>query len=372
MKVVIAPDAFKGTATAGVVAGAIAEGWHLVRPGGDVVTVPMADGGEGTLDALAGAPGSVRHAVTVTGPVGRAVAATWLEVPGERGPIGVVELASTSGLQVLDGFAPLDAHTLGFGQAIAAALDSGVDALLAAIGGSASTDAGAGALTALGARFLDAGGVPVVPGGRGLADVATVDLARLRPLPPGGVRVLSDVTSPLLGGSGAAAVFGPQKGASPRDVDDLDAALAHLHAVVGRDRTLARRVPDATMPGAGAAGGTGYGLALWGATLVSGAAAVADAVGLDAALVGADLAVTGEGSYDSSSAAGKAVSEVQRRAAAAGVPVALVAGRVDAGTSAFAKALSLTALAGGADAAMADTVHWAREAGAALATAFSR
>ncbi|WP_084129414.1 glycerate kinase [Demequina sp. NBRC 110055] len=367
MRVVVAPDSFKGTAEAADVARAIADGWHDVRPGGDIVTLPMADGGEGTLDALAAAPGAVRHAVTVTGPDGRDVEAAWLELPGAGGPVGVVELASTSGITLIEELAALDAHTRGFGEAIAAALDAGVHSLLLAIGSSCSTDGGAGALAAMGARFLDASGEPIADGGRGLADVTRVDLTELCPLPPGGARVLSDVTSPLTGPAGAAAVFGPQKGASPGDVDVLDAALARLARVAAE----AGYEADPAAPGAGAAGGTGYGLTLWGATLGSGAAAVADAVGLAEALAAADLVVTGEGAYDGQSDAGKVVSEVRRRATAAGIPVALVAGRVDAPTDAFALAASLTGLAGSGEAAMAETLRWAREAGAVLARAMS-
>ncbi|WP_084100734.1 glycerate kinase [Demequina sp. NBRC 110051] len=362
MRVVVAPDSFKGTADAATVAAAIADGWRTVRPA-DVAPLPMADGGEGTLDALAAAPDARRHLVTVTGPDGREVEAAWLELPGPDGPVGVVELASTSGIILIDELAPLTAHTRGFGQAIAAALDAGVHSLLLAIGSSCSTDGGAGALAALGARLLDTDGSPVADGGGGLASLQALDLSGLRSLPPGGARVLSDVTSPLIGPAGAAAVFGPQKGAGPEDVVRLDAALANLARVAAE----AGRDADPTAPGAGAAGGTGFGLALWGATLGSGAAAVADAVGLDAALAGADLMVTGEGAYDGQSDAGKVVSEVRRRAAAAHVPVALVAGRVDAPTDAFASAVSLTELAGSGEAAMAQTLRWAREAGAELA-----
>ena len=363
MRVVVAPDSFKGTADAAAVAAAIADGWRGAHPGDEVVVLPMADGGEGTLDALAAGDGAIRHAVTVTGPDGRAVEAAWLELPGPDGPVGVVELASTSGITLIDELAPLAAHTRGFGEAIAAALDAGVHSLLLAIGSSCSTDGGAGALAALGARLLDADGEPVADGGGGLASLVTLDLSGLRGLPPGGARVLSDVTSPLTGPSGAAAVFGPQKGAGPDDVAFLDAALANLARVAGEAGCDA----DPTAPGAGAAGGTGFGLALWGATLGSGAAAVADAVGLDAALAGAGLVVTGEGAYDGQSDAGKVVSEVRRRAAAAGVPVALIAGRVDAPTDAFASAVSLTELAGSGEAAMADPVVWARQAGTMLA-----
>ncbi|QEO13743.1 glycerate kinase [Agromyces intestinalis] len=367
-RIVLAPDSFKGTVAAADAAAAIARGWRSVVPDDELVERPMADGGEGTIDAFAAAvPGAERMPLTVTGPDGRPVDTAWLRLPDGT---GVVELAATSGLTLLDPLRPLDAHTVGFGEAIAAALDAGCGRLLLALGGSSSTDGGAGALTALGARFLDAGGRQVAPGNRGLGDLRTVDLAALRRPPAGGARILGDVTNPLLGASGAAAVFGPQKGADATTVAVLEANLARFVEVLagsgdGRDARDVRALADA--PGAGAAGGTGFGLLAWGARMAGGAAAVADAIDLDAALAGADLIVTGEGRYDGQSAAGKAPTEVAARAAAAGVPVALVAGAVDADASAFAAAHSLTHLAGSSAAAMADPVRWLEAAGAALA-----
>ena len=205
-RVVIAPDSFKGTIGAAAAAAAIAAGWHGVRHGDEVQLLPMADGGEGTVDAFATAvPGSTRMPVTVTGPEGTPVDATWLLIEASADvPLatGVVELANTSGIELLGTpprLRPLDAHTRGFGEAIAAALAHGVDRLVLGIGSSASTDGGTGMLTALGARFTDAGGTPISDGGRGLAEVARADFSGLAPLPPGGVTVLSDVTNPLLG-----------------------------------------------------------------------------------------------------------------------------------------------------------------------------
>lgn len=358
-RIVLAPDSFKGTATAAEAADAIARGWRSVAPDDDLVAKPMADGGEGTLDAFAAAvPGATRVPVTVQGPDGRPTDAAWLLLPDGT---AVVELARTSGITLLDPLRPLDAHTLGFGQAIAAALDAGATRLLLAIGGSSSTDGGVGALAALGGVFLDVQRRPVRLGARGLGTVARVDLSRLRPLPPGGALVLSDVTNPLLGSTGAAAVFGPQKGATPAMVDAMHENLERL----------ARLVPGgsafAAIPGAGAAGGTGFGLLAWGATMAGGAGAVADALGLSTALAGADLVITGEGRFDGQSAAGKVPSEVAARAAAAGVPVALVAGSIDADASGFAASVSLADLAGGSGAAMADPLRWLEAGGAALA-----
>ena len=363
--VAVAPDSFKGSASAAAIAGALADGWRSVRPGDRVVLAPMADGGEGTLDAFAVAvPGAVRHPVRVEGPDGRAVDASWLELPDGA---AVVELAETSGIGLLDALAPFDAHTIGFGQAIAAALDSGATRLLLAIGGSASTDGGAGALTALGARLLDAAGRPVPPGNRGLAAIARVDLSGLRALPPGGAHILSDVTSPLLGQTGAAAVFGPQKGASASDVASLEEGLARFASAA----TAAGSAVDSGAPGAGAAGGTGFGLLVWGATLSAGSTAVGEAIGLPATIATADAVVTGEGRYDSQSAAGKVPEYVAGLAVAADVPVYLAAGSIAAEPASFAASAEPATLAGGTAAAIADPLRWARAAGAALATAHS-
>ena len=368
-RVVVALDSFKGSIGAADAAAALARGWREVDPAVDVVLRPMADGGEGTLDAFATAvPGARRMPVTVSGPHGLPVAAAWLLLPGEdgAGPTGVVELASTSGIELLgDERLPWDAGTAGFGQAIAAALDHGVDRLVLGIGSSASTDGGVGLLVALGAVVTDAAGAPVRPGARGLADAAHVDLSGLRPRPAAGAVVLSDVTNPLLGPAGAAAVFGPQKGLAADDVPLVDGALAGFAA-----RVVAAGVAvDVRTPGTGAAGGTGFALAAWGAELQPGADVVADLIGLDDALAGADLVVTGEGSFDGQSAAGKVPSLVAARAAAAGVPVALVAGRVtpDADTSGFARVVSLSELAGDGASSFAEPVRWLTDAGGVLA-----
>lgn len=367
--VVVAPDSFKGTIGAAQAAEALGAGWNRARPHDAIRLVPMADGGEGTLDAFETAvAGSRRMPVRVTGPHGRTVDATWLLLPpspADPDGIGVVELAGTSGIELLGTPAKLramDADTTGFGQAIAAALAHGVSRLVLGIGSSASTDGGLGALTALGARFTDALGTPVVPGGRGLARVVGADLSGLPALPVGGVSVLTDVTNPLAGAWGAAAVFGPQKGASNSEVLALDAALARLGELLPAD-------PET--PGAGAAGGTGFGLLAWGATLVPGSAAVAELVGLDAAVAAASVVITGEGSYDGQSAAGKVPARVGAIAAETGVPVALVAGRIapDVELTSFAATASLTELAGSGAAAMADPARWLTEAGAALASA---
>jgi glycerate kinase len=369
VRVVVAPDSFKGSISAAAAGVALADGWRSADLDAEIVLRPMADGGEGTLDAFAASvPGSIRVPVEVTGPDGRALTASWLQLPPtEAAPngTGVVELASTSGIETLgDRRLPLDAQSRGFGEAIAAALDAGVSALVLGIGSSASTDGGTGMLSALGARFTDAGGAVVPPGARDLGAIDSADLTRLRPLPAGGLVVLTDVSNPLLGASGSAAVFGPQKGLVGRDIARADAGL----------RSLAALLPaDPETPGAGAAGGVGFGLLAWGARLRAGAADIAELIGLPGALRTASVVITGEGSFDAQSARGKAPAQVAVLAAAAGIPACLVAGRIapDADTSAFAACVSLSDLAGGAERALVDPARWLAEAAARLAGALA-
>ncbi len=361
-RVVLAPDSFKGTITAADAATALAAGWAAVDPAVTFLHRPMADGGEGTVAAFAAAvPGAERMPIVVDGPDGVPAETSWLLLPASAdapGGTAVVDLASTSGIEMLDRLRPEDADTTGFGQAIAAALDHGVSRLVLGIGSSASTDGGTGMLSALGARFLDASGAPVAPGARGVAAIASVDLRGLRAAPE--VRVLTDVANPLTGPRGAAAVFGPQKGLDRSGIERADAGLARLADLVSLDPTL---------PGAGAAGGTGGALAVWGATLTPGAAEVAHLIGLADAIRDADVVITGEGSYDGQSGDGKAPSFVAALAASADTRVLLVAGRIgaDADRSPFAASVSLTDLAGSMDAARAEPARWLREAGSALA-----
>jgi glycerate kinase len=352
VRIVLAPDSFKGTVAATEAARALADVWRSVRPDDQLLIRPMADGGEGTLAALAAAhPGTTPYRVDgCTGPDGRPVSGAYALLPDGT---ALVELAVASGLPLMCDPAPLSATTRGTGETIAAALDQGADRLLIALGGSASTDGGTGLLYALGLRLLDADGVQLPDGGGELARARTVDAGSLRP-PPGDVRLLTDVTNPLLGPDGAAAVYGPQKGAGPLDISRLEAGLARLGELLGGD-------PAA--PGSGAAGGAAYGLtAPWGAAVTPGAAAIADLVGLDQALSGADLVVTGEGRFDATSLRGKAVGEVIRRADRAGVRCEVVAGE-----SADPRAVTLTGLAGGRAEARGNAVHWLYRAGARLA-----
>ncbi|MFE6997113.1 glycerate kinase [Microbacterium sp. NPDC057659] len=365
MRIVLAPDSFKGTITAADAASALAVGWG---DGPDFVMRPMADGGEGTVAAFAAAvPGAARMPVTVDGPAGAPVDTSWLLLPPTAdAPDGtaVIDLASTSGIELLSELRPLDADSTGFGQAIATALDHGVSRLVLGIGSSASTDGGTGMLRALGARFADAAGSEVPAGARGLLAIATADLTGLRSAPE--TLVLTDVTNPLTGPRGAAEVFGPQKGLTdPADRARTDAGLAALAVLLGLDPST---------PGAGAAGGVGGALVAWGARLLPGASEVARLIGLAEAIADADLVVTGEGSYDGQSGDGKVPSFVAGLAADAGVPAVVVAGRItaDADASIFSTAVSLTELAGSSEAALGDPARWLRNAGAQLSSRFER
>ncbi len=317
-RVLVAPGTFKGTLPAYDVARAVALGLRRARPDVDVECLPVADGGDGTLDAVVSA-GFVRVPVTVTGPTGEPVGTAY----ARRGTTAVVEMADACGLERLPGgvLAPLTASSRGLGEAMAAALDAGCRELVVGIGGSASTDGGAGLLAALGAVTS-----PAVPdGGGGLADVSVLDLSGLHPgLAGARVVVACDVDNPLTGPDGAARVYGPQKGAAPDDVVALDRALGHWADVLARSAGADHR----DVPGAGAAGGVGFALvSALGAELRPGIALTLDLLGFADRVAGADLVVTGEGSLDAQSLRGKAPVGVASAAGTAGVPVAVVCGR---------------------------------------------
>jgi glycerate kinase len=357
-RIVIAPDSFKGTVSAHHAAAAIARGWTSVRPHDEIILRPMADGGEGTVDAFATAKAdAMRMPATVTGPDNRPVDAEWLWLPDGT---AVIELAAASGLDLLDPLLPLDAHTIGFGELIVAALDAGATRLVLGIGGSASSDGGAGLLTALGARLLDADGAPIPPGNRGLASLESADLSALR-TPPDGSVALSDVTNALLGPSGAARVFGPQKGANELDAAVMDDNLARLARVLDL-RALAAE------SGAGAAGGAGFGLLVWGVSIEPGSRSIGDLIALPEAVASADLVITGEGRFDSQTASGKVAHYVWSVAEAENVAASLVAGSIEAPTASFRDAQSLAQLAGSTAAAIGDAEHWMEIAGTAMAT----
>ena len=322
MKIVIAPDKFKGSLPAAEVADAIAAGLRAGWPEAELVTLPVADGGEGTVDAAVAA-GFERVPVTVDGPTGEPGAASY----ARRGEVAVVELAGACGLMRLPGGRrePLTASSFGAGQALAAVLEAGARQIIFGVGGSASTDGGAGLLQALGARVLDTRGEPLARGGAALRDVATLDLAGLHPgLRPSTVTLATDVLNSLTGPEGAAEVYGPQKGATPEQVRELASGLRRWAAVVAE----ATGTDWSHAPGAGAAGGVGFAaLAVLGAEPRPGIELVLDLVGFDAALDGAALVITGEGSLDTQTLAGKAPAGVAQAAARRGIPVVVVAGR---------------------------------------------
>ncbi|WP_410616167.1 glycerate kinase [Amycolatopsis sp. lyj-109] len=313
MKVLVAPDKFKGSLTAAEVASALASGLADVHPAAVVTTLPVADGGEGTVDAAVAA-GYERVAVPARGPTGAPVTASY----AVRGDTAVVELAEASGLHRLPGAPePLTATSAGTGDVIAAAVRAGCRRIVLGVGGSACTDGGAGMLTALGARLLDDAGRELSLGGAALSRLAALDLSNLAEVD---IELASDVDNPLYGSRGTAAVYGPQKGASPEDVETLDAALRHWASIAGPE--------FAARPGAGAAGGVGFAaMAVLGARTRPGIELLLDLLGFEAALAGASLVVTGEGSLDEQTLSGKAPAGVARAAAARGIPCVAVSGR---------------------------------------------
>lgn len=361
MRILIAPDSFKGTATAIEVAEALAAGWKAVRGNDDISTLPQADGGEGTLSAVAASAAWRWRQTVVDGPAGRPVLARWLLDAGGPQPRALVELAESSGIALMPRLDPWRADSRGLGQVIDAALREGVRSIQVGLGGSASTDGGAGALMALGLKAFDRHGVPVGAGAHGLREVDRVEVDGLAPLPPGGVEILVDTAAPLAGPRGAAAVFGPQKGARPADVARLDDGLLRWCRVL----RAAGLHADPDSPGAGAAGGVGFGLMAWGARAVSGSERIASITGLKSQLARADLLLTGEGRFDGTSWTGKLVGHLLAAAGQAGVPAVVVAGQVSAGAG--VPTVSLSELAGSPDAAMADPRRWLYAAGSAVA-----
>jgi len=321
-RVLIASDKFKGSLTAAEVANALAAGLRRNRPDVEVTAVPVADGGDGTVVAAVAA-GFAPVEVTASGPTRDPVRTRY----ARKGDLAVVELADVSGLVRMPTgqLAPLTATSRGTGEVIAAAVAAGCRRIVVGIGGSASTDGGAGLVQALGARLRDASGRDIPAGGAALADLTSIDLAPLRGLMAGvEVTVASDVDNPLTGPLGAAAVYGPQKGADAGQVTLLDRALDRFAEVVSATTGVDHR----ETPGAGAAGGVGFAMvALLDAKLRSGIDLVLELVDFDERLSGVDLVVTGEGSLDEQTLHGKAVAGVAARAAARGIPVVAVCGR---------------------------------------------
>jgi glycerate kinase len=319
MRIVLAPDKFKGSLRAFEVAAELDAGLRQADPNAVVTTVPVADGGDGTLDAAVSA-GFELVEVDAFGPTGQPRRTAY----GRHGDTAVLELAGTCGLALLgDRRDPLGASSLGVGTVLARALDAGVDRVVLGIGGSASTDGGAGLLSALGARLLDQDGHPLGLGGGSLGDLRDVDLGALHPrLAQIQLLVASDVDNPLCGPLGAAAVYGPQKGATVAQMAVLDANLAHFARIV----TASVGTDYADVPGAGAAGGVGFSALALGGRLRSGIELMLDLIGFDHALDGTDLVITGEGSLDEQTLAGKAPAGVAAAAQARGIPVFAVAG----------------------------------------------
>jgi glycerate kinase len=328
-RIVIAPDSFKGSLTAFDVAGAVAGGLRRVWPDAQITLLPLSDGGEGWVETIVTAAGGRRVTESVTGPLGAPVEATYGLIDLPEGPGAVIEMASASGLPLIDRSTadPRRTTTYGTGELIVRALDRGVRRLLVGIGDSATNDGGAGLAEALGVRLLEAGGESLGPGGAELARLDRVDLSGIdRRVREVEVLVASDVDNPLTGEHGASAVFGPQKGASPEAIAELDASLVNFADKV--EAALGRTARDE--PGAGAAGGLGFGLMMFcDAVVRPGIELALDAVGADAAFETADLVITGEGRIDAQTLRGKAPVGVARRAQRFGVPVVAVAGSID-------------------------------------------
>ncbi len=376
MRVVVAPDSFAGSLSAAAAAEAIASGWRAARPGDHLTVVPVADGGEGTVAAVAAATATTPRVATVSDALGRPVEAEWLLLGDGT---AVVELSAASGLWRLspDERDPRRTTTFGTGELIRAALDAGAKKVVVGLGGSATNDGGAGVAAALGARLLDAAGAEIERGGAALAGLDRIDAGGLDPrLADVDVIAATDVDSPLVGPAGASVVFGPQKGADDAAVAELDNALTRWAEVLRRDL---RGCPDLlALPGMGAAGGTAAGLvACCGARVESGAAIVLGLVRLARAIAKADLVVTGEGSLDWQSARGKAPWGVAAMARDAGLPCVALAGQVSLGRRELASAgvdaaYAVADVAPSVDDAIADAALWLAEVAGRAAREWSR
>ena len=324
MKIVLAPDKFKGCMRSPQICEILKRAFKEVFPGAEVISIPMADGGEGTVEAIVSATGGEMRQASVSGPLGKPVDARFGLYNSGRS--AVMEMASASGMELLSRreLDPLKTSTYGTGELIKAILDCGVEEITIGIGGSATVDDGAGMAQALGYKLLDQSGKPIALGGgalRGLAKISTADvdprLFKTR------IKVASDVNNPLLGRNGAARIYGPQKGATPEMVEHLEAGLSNLERV-WRDSGL---LLGTDLPGDGAAGGLGGGLrAFCKVEMVSGARLVIEATGLEKHIQGASFVVTGEGRTDSQTTSGKLCCEVAKCARKAGIPVILLSG----------------------------------------------
>ena len=345
-RVLVCPNAFKGCLTALQAAEAIARGVErasVTLAGGQFgtpmglqtrdwqpVCLPLADGGDGTLETLVAATGGTLHTVTVQDPLGRPVRAQWGRLGGDRRDTAAIEMAQASGIRLLrrEEYAPEYTSTYGTGELMLAAIEAGCTRLLLGIGGSATNDGGGGMARALGLRLLDAQGKELEPGGAALARLAKIDRREWLIPPTVTVVVACDVDNPLCGSEGASAVYGPQKGASPKTVVRLDAALQHYCEVIQEQLGIGVR----DIPGAGAAGGLGAGLlAFCHASLQPGTEMVMDAVGFDRVATSCALILTGEGRLDGQTSRGKVVAGVAGRARQLGIPVIALVGSIEAG-----------------------------------------
>lgn len=359
MKIVIAPDAFKGSASSSDIATWIESGIHSVIPDCETHKIAIGDGGEGSLDAVLQA-GFTAHSVEVMGPLGNPVSAL-IAIKGDN---AFIEMAQASGLSQLPGGMKdaLNASSFGTGQLILAALDKGAKKIILAVGGTATTDAGAGALQALGAKLLNAKGAEVAPGGAALINCAKIDTSSLDArLADTSFILASDVTNPLLGPTGAAHVFSPQKGATPEQVEVLEESLSHFASLVGGHH--------AAKPGAGAAGGFGFmAYAFLKAEARSGIDLILDLVDFDSKLTGADLVVTGEGRFDSQSIHGKAPWGILQRAERISIPTVLLCGDADTHhASGYAGIYTLTSIETDIDKCMKQPAPLVTQLGAEIA-----
>jgi glycerate kinase len=359
-RILVIPDSFKGSASSIEVARAVTNGWHSVRPDDEITSIAFGDGGEGTLDAIESSVADcLRIPITVQAANGLEHQSHWLLINGN---IAVIEMAILCGITTIDKLDPLGSHSYGLGQAIKAALDDDrVKEILVAVGGSASTDGGVGAMTALGIDFKDIKGAPLALGGKSLIDIASIDFGNRESALAKRIKVLVDVQSPMTGADGAAFVFGPQKGASATDIELLNRGLENFLTVTG----------SSDAGGYGAAGGVSGGLAtLLGAEIVSGVATLAEITEFLAQLDTTDYVITGEGSFDSQSFSGKVVGYVLEQAKIRSIESLVVCGINK--NCADPRVISLVELAPSVDAALEDSEHWLEVAGAELARRFRK
>ena len=363
MKIVIAPDSFKGSASSSDIATWIESGILSVIPDCETIKIAIGDGGEGSLDAVLQA-GFTAHSVEVSGPLGNPVSA----LIAIKGDTAFIEMAQASGLSQLPGGKKdaLNATSFGTGQMILAALDQGATKIILAIGGTATTDAGAGALQALGVKLLDATGTEIAAGGAALINCVSIDASALDSrLAKITFALASDVTNPLLGSQGAAHVFSPQKGATPEHVEVLEKSLAHFASLVGSQ--------FATSPGAGAAGGFGFmAYAFLNAEARSGIDLILDLVSFDSKIAGADAIITGEGRFDSQSVHGKAPWGILQRTLKLSIPTYLVCGDADTHhASGYAGIHTLTSIESDIDKCITNPAPLVTQLGAKIARAIS-